>query len=89
MSSTPLACSRLTLGAAALHALLTNYPDERDLPGEEKWRRGKLADKVSVGGNVDLSLDEMSKIKTLIGKMYGPTVIMRAWPLLDPTLKDK
>lgn len=78
----------LTLGAAARHALCSNFNDERDLSGEDKFERGMLAHRIRADG-CDCSVEEIATIKKLIGKLYGPEVVVAAWPLLDPSVKDK
>lgn len=82
-------CDTLTLGRAVQHALLASYPDEQNLAGEEKWKRGKLALQISKGGAFDLSAEDTATAKRLVAKLYGPLVVMTTWPLLDPSLKDK
>lgn len=74
-----------TLGAAASAALFGNYPDEQNLSGQKKYERGALAMKIKDGGKVVLSPAEVQLIEDMIGKAYSPLVVMRAWPLLDPT----
>lgn len=76
--------SDLTLGRAAANALFAAYPDERDLPAEEKWARAELAMRLLRGDAVELTAEEVAKVKKLIGKCYSGLVIMRAYPLLDP-----
>lgn len=79
----------LTLGRAASHALCASYPDENNLGGDEKFRRGLLACKVYPGGQHELSPEDVTLLKKLVAKAYSPIVVIKAWPLLDPTLKDK
>jgi hypothetical protein len=74
----------LTLGRLALHVLTASFPDEQGLSGEEKFRRGLLAMRVYGGGKVVLNAEDTALIKRLIAKGYGPLVVLRAWPLLDP-----
>jgi hypothetical protein len=76
-----------TLGFVASSALLASFPDERDLDGKEKYKRYKLADKISSanGSGVDLSAEEITDLKKLIGKAFAPLVVGRAYDLLDPS----
>lgn len=75
-----------TLAAVACNALLMPYPDEQSLSGADKFRRYKLADKITSanGQGVDLSVEEIADLKKLIGKGYGPLVVGRAYEILDP-----
>ena len=74
----------LTLGRAAFVALVAPAADEQNLPQDEKFRRGDLGLRVSRGGKIDLSVEDIALIKKQIGKTYGPLVVVRAFPLLDP-----
>lgn len=77
----------LTLGRAVMHALFATLPEERDLPAEEKWARAALAMKVRDDPAVELTVEQVAKIKKLLGRLYGGLIIMRAFPLLDPNEK--
>jgi hypothetical protein len=81
-------CRPLTLGLAAYHALAAVTANEqRDgLPTtEEKWQRAALAVRVKTDQHATLSVEEIALIKARIGIIYGGIVILRAFPLLDPT----
>jgi hypothetical protein len=80
-------CPVLTLGMAAAHALVNQYPEEHDLDPLQKWARGNLAMELRRGKKETLSAEEIAVIKRLIGKVYGPDVIMQAYPILDPDEK--
>jgi hypothetical protein len=75
----------LTLGACACTSLLSPYPDEQNLDIKDKVRRFKLAQKIANGsGEHDLSVEEIVDLKKLIGKLYAPLVVGRAYEILDP-----
>lgn len=76
----------LTLGRAAMMALTFTLPNET-ISGDEKFKRGLLAQRVYTDKVVDLSVDDLAKIKDLVGKMMSPPVVVRAFPLLDPQAK--
>ncbi len=73
----------LTLGAAAVRALMNIYPGEENLSGTKKADRFVLASKIHKQTVVEIRSDEAALIKELIGKAYGPVVVGRAFPLLD------
>lgn len=82
-----------TLGSICESALLAVYADEREpqtgkdlITPQEKYDRWKLAGKVQ-GKDVQLSAEELSKLKMLIGKGYAPLIVGQAWTLLDPGAK--
>jgi hypothetical protein len=77
----------VVLANIAVRALMASYQDETNLAGEEKFKRYALAMKIKDGGDVSVSAEEVSLLKRLIGKLYTPLVVGRAFPLLDPAEK--
>lgn len=73
----------LTLKTVALNSLMAVLPDEQHLSGEEKAVRFALAMRVNVGGEQDLTPEEVSKLKGLIGKCYGALAVGRAYEILN------
>lgn len=73
----------LTLAGAAINALLANY-DGENVSGTQKHERMKLAlainDKPT---EVDLTAEQLAKLKELIGRAYTPLVVGRAYDLLE------
>lgn len=83
-----------TLKQICITALGSTYKDEVDAQGretitpEEKYQRGKLADKIGhSSGDISLSPEDLTLLKKLIGKAYGPLIVAPSWSMLDPTLK--
>jgi hypothetical protein len=76
--------TEVTLGDVSVRALMAVAPDEQNLAGEEKFKRFVLAMKIKDGGEVALSAEDIALLKKLIGKIYAPLVVGRAFPLLDP-----
>jgi hypothetical protein len=72
-----------TLGGAAVRALVISYEDERNLSPEEKFKRGELATRIHGATSLSLKSEDITLLKKLIGKAYGPLIVFRAWPLLD------
>lgn len=79
----------LTLGLVCRHALSANFQDEQGVAAEKKFERGMLAYKIAKGEIQALSAEEITLIKPLIGKFYGPVVVLRAFMLLDPVGAEK
>lgn len=73
-----------TLEMVCCNALMANYTDEPDLSAVEKAKRFRIAKKVAGGGEVNLSTEEITELKKLVGKMYAPLVVGRAYEILDP-----
>lgn len=60
------------------------------LEGLEKRRRGQLADKIyAAEGLIDLSLEDRTVIKELVGSNCAPLVVNQIFPIIDPSLKDE
>ena len=74
----------ITLAMVCCNALGNPAPDEAQLPGEEKARRFDLAVAVYASkGPLDLKVEQVALIKSLIGKLYGPMVVGPVWKLLE------
>ena len=73
----------LTLKVVSTEALLAPFDDERSLGGEEKAKRYLLATRVYANDELDLTVEEVAKIKQLIGKGYGVLVVGQAWDMLE------
>ncbi len=57
----------------------------QQLDGMEKYRRGKLADKIfGAAEPIELPAEEIVKIKEAVGTAWpNPIVVMRAWDMLE------
>lgn len=73
----------LTLGKACVGALL--YIKNNDtVDGNEKFLRGEIAMRIHGAKKfVDLTIEDIAKIKTLVGDLYGPMLILRIWEILE------
>lgn len=73
----------LTLGLVLFRAALFVEAGANP-PAEEKFRQAQLAEKIVKGGSsVDLSTEEMARLRTQVGRMYMPTIVYRVWQMLD------
>lgn len=75
----------VTLGSACMTALLYLHPDEQGLSGIEKAERFAVAMKIAAAGEgeADVSAEDIVKVKLVVGKLYNPLVVGRAYSLLD------
>lgn len=73
-----------TLAMASCTALMQPAMDEPNIPADAKVRRFKLATVIVHGGEQDLTIEEVAELKRLIGKIFGPLVVGRAFEILDP-----
>jgi hypothetical protein len=74
--------SPVTVGKIACAALLSDFPEER-VDGGEKSRRYHLWLRIKSGGIQELSAEEISLIKRLIGIGWPPLVVGQAWEFLE------
>ena len=72
-----------TLGAIAVRALVETLEGDQKATGEDKFKRAVLAQKVHDAGEIDISVEEVSKIKSRIGQAFPPVIVFAAWSLLD------
>lgn len=77
----------LTLRMASRNALRASFPDERDISGDEKYKREELGQGLVGANDIKLKAEDIALIKKLIAKLYTPMVVYQAWNTLDP--KDK
>ena len=78
----------LTLGRAAVNALVARYQDEANVAGEELLKRYRLAKRIHEDAKqakpTELDAGELDLIKRMLVKVgYGPTIIGAASEVLD------
>lgn len=73
-----------TLGGIMIGALVAEGGVGAPADGKERFERYQLAKKIhEASGEVELDIDDVAKIKTLIGTTYGTLVVGPAWELLE------
>lgn len=72
------------LSTIFIDSLLANFTDEKDLPGQVKVSRFVLAQEIQrkKEGTIDLSLEDATLLKTLVGKAYGTLIVGQVWEIL-------
>lgn len=84
--------SPATLQVLCSDALVQGYRDARgqpiELSGEESVRRQALARKIVNEVQVDVSIEDLALIRTLVAKRYIPLFVGQIWPMLDPGKKE-
>lgn len=80
-------CPVLTVGTVISRALNASFPDEANLPGDQKWARSVLAQRLKDDKAAKLTAKEAELIERLVGKGYGGDVIRQIMPLIDPNKK--
>ena len=68
-----------------VEALLCLFESERTEVGKSKYERWQLAEKLmkSVSGILDLTAEEITKLKERVGKRYGPAIVGPSYNLLE------
>lgn len=77
-----VALAPLTLRYVCLDALLSTRRDET-IGGNEKYARWQLSQKISSSDVVDLTVEELSKLKTLIGDGCAVTVVGQVFDIFE------
>jgi hypothetical protein len=74
----------VTLRVLSVGALSSSFPDETSLSATDKFKRGDLASKIYNSTEpMVLKSEDVTILKTVIGKAYGPYVVYKAYQLLD------
>ena len=74
-----------TLKKAMIRSLITPFPDEQSLTGEEKFARGELASRINQATTItlDFKAEDIVLIKKLIAKAYTVQIVWQAWKMLE------
>lgn len=72
----------LTLGTAAIQAMLTAFPEDHNMPATDKVRLFELSLKIKGGNADDLPVEDIAFIKARIGRVFAPIVVGRAFAML-------
>jgi len=51
--------------------------------GQEKAERYALSLEIYKGGDVDITVDNLAKIKELVGKAYAPLIVGQIYSIID------
>lgn len=71
----------LTLGSAAIQAMMSPVKEDESMPAAEKVRLFELSLKIKAG-DADLPVEDIAFIKARIGKIFAPLVVGRAFAML-------
>ena len=71
----------LTLGLVCANALLVSNSEKEE--GSVKAQKYDLALKVYKGGDVEVTTDEISRLKSEISKVYGPIVVGQTFRIFN------
>lgn len=75
--------SALTLGGVSSSALMQSYRDETP-DGEEKVKRWRLALQIYTNKDVELTVEDIKRIKDCVAKCFGPLIVGQVWQAIDP-----
>lgn len=74
---------KATLKTVCLTALVQPLEEDRSQTAEQKLALYTLAKKVNRGGVVEVTAEELTTIKTRVGKMFGVLVVGLVFEMLD------
>jgi hypothetical protein len=76
---------KITAKSLIRDALVTLGEDDKNLSGEAKYTQFSLALRITEAGDgeVELSSEEITKIKALVGRMFYPLVVGRLFDILE------
>ena|SRR3990167_5616352 len=63
------------LHVPCVNALTANYQKENDIGGDEKYRRYKLAVKIDKPEEIEVTSEEITLIKKLVGFAFTPILV--------------
>lgn len=72
--------AHMNLKLVCIESLMFN---EDGMTGEEKFKNYQLAQRISKGGEVECSAEEITSLKKRIGLAWGTNVVGPAWMLLE------
>ena len=73
----------VTLASVSCTALMASFPDEQNLDAKAKVRRFHLAEAAVDGGVQDLETEDVTELKKVLGKAFGPLVVGRAFEIIE------
>jgi hypothetical protein len=86
----PLPRLDLTLGDLVYYSLSVAIPTEQPPPtGDEKFKRDELGKQVRRSKDEQLTSEEVTMIKKVVGLLWGPHVIGIVYRRVDPALAKK
>ena len=67
-----------------VNSLTALGPDDKNVSGDEKYKRWKLAQKIEAAdGEMDLKVEDITMIKKLIGQHYMTVAVGAAYDLIE------
>ena len=78
----------LTLRLVCTQALTMLRQQDQGLSGEERFKRGLLAEQIYTNDEIELKAEDISLLKKLIGEMFNSIIVLRTWRMLDPATKQ-
>lgn len=79
----PFEPATITLEQACFQAVSAALPEDQKLPVPDKLKLYRVAQKISAGGVVDFSVEELTLIKQRVGQTWSTLVIGAAYDILD------
>lgn len=78
----------VTLKHIAIMSLMNPVPKQNSTEnGAIKFSRYQLAQKINVGGEVEITAEEISTLKEKIAESYSPLIVGRSYDILESNNK--
>lgn len=77
---------QVTLDVVCINALMSNNPEER-VSGDEKLKRYDLALKIKNSNELNLSSEDITLLKKLIGNVYSTLIVGQSYKMLEGEVK--
>lgn len=82
-------CPPLTIGRAVAHALTWSAPGDERISAEQKFSRGLMAERLRDNKAVTLDASDTAAIIRLVGRLYGPPIVLPVVQAVDPNAKGE
>lgn len=74
----------LNLKLISTNALLTDIPSQgKQVSGLDKFKNYELAKKINLGGEIEISVEEITTIKEKVGEVYSSLIVGVVYDLLE------
>ena len=75
---------QMSLGYGCYEALSAVVESDKNETGEDKYKRGKLGEKIiNAIAPIDISAEDIVLIKERVGQLYGPVPVVVIYDLLE------
>jgi hypothetical protein len=81
--STPELKIPLSMKSVAIAVLMGMHEADKNIGGEEKLKRYLLATKINAGGEIELTAEEVTELKRLVGRGWPTPIVGPAYEFFE------